>query len=70
MQHIIKHESTPVECLQYKVGPTYLTLGDPGGGHVLELLDTGFVPQHARAGASNAVKDLVAGTDGCDLCHL
>ncbi len=28
MQRIIKHQSTPVECLQYRIDPTYLTLGE------------------------------------------
>ena len=32
--------------------------------------NAGFVPQHTGAGASNAVKDLVASTDGCNLCDL
>ena len=36
----------------------------------MKRLNTGSVPQHTGAGASNAVKDLVASTDGCNLCHL
>ena len=74
--HYATHHQTSVhsnEVPPIQTGSDILDPGGPWGRPELgrmKLLNTEVVPQHSGAGAGNAVKDLVAGTDGCHLCHL